>query len=115
MTCWLFEGAKTPTGYGKVWIERRCLYVHRVAYELLVGPIPEGYEIDHLCKNRACYNPAHLEPVTRQENIKRSDSGGWQRTLTHCIRGHEFDRPSTPGQKRQCNTCARIRYAERCV
>lgn len=69
--CWLWTGAVDGNGYGTVTIERVQLSTHRVAYELLVGPIPAGLTIDHLCRVLACCNPAHLEPVTRAENNRR--------------------------------------------
>lgn len=83
----------------------RFVYIHRLAYEELIGPIPDGLQIDHLCRNRACYNPAHLEPVTQQENIRR----GYWAMKTHCPRGHAYDVVNTQwrGNKRRCATCHR--------
>lgn len=73
--CWEWKGAICPgTGYGHVGLGRRTDgvgVVHRVVYELLVGPIPPGMDLDHLCRNRACCNPDHLEPVTRSVNNRR--------------------------------------------
>jgi hypothetical protein len=72
--CWEWTGSRTPHGYGQIresGVGSALVHAHRVAYEAAVGPIPEGLEIDHLCRNRACCNPAHLEPVTHQENIQR--------------------------------------------
>jgi hypothetical protein len=60
--------------------------MHRVSYEAFVGPIPDGFVIDHLCRNRRCVNPAHLEAVTQAENARRR---GWKRTI--CLRGHPFE------------------------
>lgn len=71
--CWLFQGATIRTGYAQLGIGGRLHYVHRLSYETFVGPIPEGMQIDHLCRRRSCFNPAHLEPVTCGENIRR----GW--------------------------------------
>lgn len=66
--CWLWAGC-TRRGYGRVWRGGKMVLAHRVAYELLVGPIPEGLTLDHLCRNRACCNPNDLEPVTDRVNI----------------------------------------------
>jgi hypothetical protein len=74
--CWLWVGGVTPSGYGHfVWMQghRRSSTAHRYGYQLLVGPVPEGLDVDHLCRNKLCVNPAHLEPVTRQENVRRRD------------------------------------------
>lgn len=73
-SCWLWTGAKTGAGYGmirEVGHGGKMLMAHRVAYELLVGPIPEGLFLDHLCRTPLCVNPAHLEPVTCRENMRR--------------------------------------------
>lgn len=69
--CWNWHGAKTSTGYGSVSHEGRTRSTHRLAYELLIGPIPENLQIDHLCGNKLCCNPRHLEPVTLEENMRR--------------------------------------------
>jgi hypothetical protein len=70
-TCWHWRGAVTSSGYGSVGHEGRLWSTHRLAYELLIGPIPDGLHIDHLCLNKLCCNPWHLEPVTQQENRRR--------------------------------------------
>ena len=74
--CWNWAGADNGNGYGVIGIGRReegTALVHRVAYEQIVGPIPAGLHIDHLCRNRLCVNPDHLEPVTKYENDRRRD------------------------------------------
>jgi hypothetical protein len=123
--CWLWTAALTSAapgqaGYG-LFTERKPKGVraHRFAYELLVGPIPEGLQLDHLCRVRHCVNPAHLEPVTQRENILRSPvtPPGINARKTHCKHGHEFTPENTYREKRtnkrHCRECHRIREAER--
>lgn len=101
--CWEWLGAIDTTGYGRIGVGRRVLGVHRIAYEIQVGPIPEGLTIDHLCLRRSCVNGRHLEAVTHEENSRRS-----KRRLTHCVNGHEFTEENTYWRKegrRQCRTC----------
>jgi len=116
--CWLWQGNLNNKGYGSIRIKPKRAggptLVHRYAYELLVGPIPEGKELDHLCKNRHCVSPAHLEVVTRSENCSRGNSGhAWalhQRAKTHCPQGHPYDLLNTyfpPRGGRQCRICRR--------
>lgn len=69
--CWLWTDATSWNGYGRFYTGSRVMSAHRLSYELAVGPIPDGLQIDHLCRVRACVNPAHLEPVTLAENIRR--------------------------------------------
>lgn len=102
-TCWVWTGPTTD-GYGVIGAGGRggaTLRTHRVAYEALTGPIPDGLEVDHLCKVRNCVNPAHLEPVTSAENLRRAFADH-----THCPRGHELPPKTPPGVRRpQCRTC----------
>lgn len=83
--CWEWNGYRTRQGYGKATVDGvHGTLVHRWAYEVFVGPIPPGLEIDHLCSNRACCNPEHLEPVSHDVNVAR----GRRAQQTHCKRGH---------------------------
>lgn len=107
--CWLWTGCVRPDGYGVIGEGGRggrILRTHRVAYELLVGPIPEGLTLDHLCCDTTCCNPRHLEPVTIGENVRRAT-----RRRTHCRRGHEFTPENTRVRPlgRECLTCRRER------
>lgn len=96
--CWLWTGAKSR-GYGRFVISQRptvCVAAHRMAYELSVGPISDGLTIDHLCRNKACVNPAHLEPVTLAVNVLRnSGPSAINAAKTHCSNGHEFTEENT--------------------
>lgn len=124
--CWRWTGSlRNDRGYGAIYApefkERGVISTHRVAYMLLVGPIPEGLEIDHLCGERNCFNPAHLEAVTHAENVRRGRSGevnsARESAKTHCKRGHPYDEANTylaPGSPhRQCRTCRREVYNPR--
>lgn len=84
--CWGWTGALNSRGYGCIAVNGKSQLSHRRAYELLVGPIPTGLQIDHLCGNKRCCNPSHLEPVTAATNIRRSD----RVNKTLCIRGHRL-------------------------
>lgn len=70
--CWFWLGATNSDGYGRIRIEGKTKFAHRIYYEHHIGPIPDGLELDHLCRNRSCVRPEHLEPVTHKENIRRS-------------------------------------------
>lgn len=83
--CWAWTGCLNSRGYGCVAVRGKSQLAHRVSYELLAGPIPTGLHIDHLCLNKRCINPAHLEPVTPLENTRRAlDVRGRDR----CVNGH---------------------------
>ena len=109
--CWLWIGARDKDGYGKFgWPPRMA---HRISYEFLVGPIQAGLEIDHLCRNPGCVNPAHLEPVTHKENMMRGlGVGSANAAKTRCLNGHEYTADNTyrrPDGTRDCRTCVRAR------
>lgn len=103
--CWLWAGAFSSGGYGHY----RNKSAHRVVYEALVGPIPQGLDLDHLCRVRACVNPRHLEPVTRQENLRRSPLvGKFKPRKAVCQRGHAMvdgNLKISRNGDRRCRTC----------
>lgn len=112
--CWLWTGSLNKYGYGQTSIDRkRGVQSHIVVYQILVGEIPTGMELDHLCRVRPCVNPDHLEVVTHKVNIQRGDSGGPQLRRTHCPAGHPYDEVNTyhtPKGKRACRQCAKARW-----
>ena len=130
--CWVFHGSRLKAGYGKILKDGgrggEMALVHRVIYEAFVGPIPDGFDLDHLCRNTSCCNPLHLEAVDRSENVRRGI--GWEkgavvaaekaRAKAHCAKGHEFTPENTylfttpAGEtKRFCRTCRRLYMAAR--
>lgn len=118
--CWNWSGSRQTTGYGTFYPNRttKCV-AHRAAYLIFKGPIPDRLDIDHLCRNRSCVNPDHLEPVSSSENHLRAFNH--LRARTYCNAGHPFDdantirRTDNPYGGRRCRTCtnARRRNARR--
>lgn len=107
--CWEWCGC-TSRGYGQFYMGKKIHAAHRVSYELSVGPIPNGLTLDHLCRNRRCVNPSHLEPVTLKENVRRGRgpaAGNFRKT--HCPQGHPLlgDNLVVRRGWRECKTCNR--------
>lgn len=114
--CWLWLAhVDRDTGYARLNVEGRARTVHVLSYQIFVGPVPDGLELDHLCRVRCCVNPNHLEPVTRRVNVRRGLAGDKNRRKTHCPSGHEYNASNTYtyGKKRHCKTCAIEKCAER--
>jgi len=122
--CWLWQATIVNSGYGRFWYQGKLELAHRVAYMICIGPIPEGMTIDHVrargCTSRACVNPAHLEPVSRGENVMRGDTiPAANAAKTHCVNGHEFTPENTIIHRRNgrryraCRQCETDRLALR--
>ena len=108
-TCWLWLSSLTQ-GYGSFWMNGKPQRAHRIAYELRKGPIPESMELDHLCRNRACVNPAHLQPVDHRTNVLRGASLMAMRAKqTYCKQGHAFDVLNTYYSLMGTRRCRRCR------
>ena len=114
MACWPWPGAHSREGYGRVSLGRPSTTTcapHRVAYELLVGPIPTGLQLDHLCRRPACCNPSHLRPVTSRENTRRGAGHGSELV---CPQGHAYTEANTSRErktgKRHCKRCDADRH-----
>jgi hypothetical protein len=101
-TCWLWTGPVLQNGYGRLCVRSQPHYAHRISHEMLIGPIPDGLEIDHLCRVRNCVNPDHLEAVTHAENLRRAQPYREpHRPPTQCRKGHTYDIGTT-----YCRSCA---------
>jgi hypothetical protein len=109
--CWVIDGWLNAEGYGQFSVNNRCRLAHRAVYELLVGAIPPGMQLDHLCRVRRCVNPAHLEPVTNRENSMRGTGfSALNAAKTHCPKGHAYSVTNTRVDKlgkRFCRACQR--------
>lgn len=118
--CWIWKRSLTDDGYGQISVMRGMIGCHRVSYHLFVGEVPDGLELDHLCRVRACCNPWHLEPVTGDENYRRGIAavvaGSHQRSKTHCLKGHPYDEANTYVHPvtghRWCRACRALRMRE---
>ena len=112
--CWEWTAAKSgPMGYGCCWDGLRRRMAHRFLYETLYGDVPQGFELDHLCRNPKCVNPNHLEVVTRSQNVLRGiapqRAKEYYKRQQYCKRGHKFTETNTyrsPNGRRRCRTCA---------
>ncbi|MBS69355.1 MAG: hypothetical protein CMK98_13615 [Pseudomonas sp.] len=116
--CWIWTAYIRPDGYGSFVTDTRAIshevsLAHRFSYELHFGPIPDGFDIDHLCRVRSCVNPAHLEAVTHAVNCRRGIAGAVngdrQRAKTHCPRGHEYNQENTYISRKSARECRRCR------
>jgi len=106
--CWLWTGALIPAGYGVFGRHGERVGAHRAAHEFFLGPIPPGRHIDHLCRNRACVNPQHLEAVTQAENNRRG--AAWYRpSVASCPNGHPYEGAKVAGREWRCRQCRSMR------
>ena len=122
-SCWLWQGWRNRDGYGHYsHCEGGSKLAHVIAYRLQVGPVPKGKQLDHVCRNRACCNPTHLEPVTARENVLRGIGFAARHAqATHCLHGHEFTPENTrfanladrKYPRRSCRTCDRLSQQRR--
>jgi len=104
--CWLWTAKIEQNGYGRFWVNGHSVFAHRFAYELTHGPIPRGLTVDHLCRNRACENPAHMELVPLRTNVLRGVGITAQLARkTHCPHGHPYDLLNTYINRRGARIC----------
>lgn len=106
--CITLLGSVHHSGYNHIRVDGQKRQAHRVAYETWIGPIPDGLDLDHLCRHRACVNPLHLEPVTRKVNVLRGVGRGAKNAAKNaCPKGHSYDRLNAKGARR-CSICDRL-------
>lgn len=106
--CWIWIASVNKLGYGTFNYNHKTILAHRFAWQLVNSYIPEGMELDHLCRNPPCVRPDHLEPVTHKENCGRGNAGLYQSIKTHCPQGHEYSLQNTrilSNGGRSCKTC----------
>jgi hypothetical protein len=112
--CWEWTGAKIPDGYGQFRVGQKAYPSHRLAYENLVGPVPEGLQLDHLCRNRICVRPSHLDIVTQRENVTRGMSPSACAARSGlCALGHALDYSGPQGRCLTCRALYRQNYYKR--
>ncbi len=113
--CWEWTASRNKAGYGAFGCNGKTVRAHRFAYEDSIGSVPAGLELDHLCRNRGCVNPWHLEPVSHRENMMRGDTGKHLSDRTHCPSGHEYNESNTRIYRsmRYCRECLRISNARK--
>lgn len=111
--CWVWHGYRMPAGHGRVRVDGKKVLVHVWVWGQFVGPVPEGLELDHLCRNPPCCNPEHLEPVTHRVNVLRGEApAAAHARKTHCPRNHPYDEQNTRIYRgsRYCIACQRERW-----
>lgn len=113
--CWEWTDSLRG-GYGRLKVDGHYIPAHVFAYQTFIGPVPDGLDLDHVCRNRACVNPLHLEPVTRSVNVRRGvaplRAGLKEKSKTHCPQGHPYSKENTyvaPNGHRKCRACRRDR------
>jgi hypothetical protein len=112
-TCWLWTGSRTRNGYGQMSVGNKMKKVHRIAWEMLRWPVPDGLSLDHLCRVRHCVRPSHLEPVDHRTNVLRGEGiSAVNAQKTHCTHGHEFTPENTMLRRRGGRDC-RVCHQER--
>jgi len=104
--CWYWQGHLSRTGYGEFWVGHERHTAHRWSYLLFVGPLPDELVLDHLCRNRGCVNPKHVEPVTNGENVLRGEGhSALNARKTHCVRNHPLPDERDGSGRRICREC----------